>query len=286
MPDLPRRDRRGLALGVALAVLVAFVGYREIQAAVRRAPDPVAVPSAVIDRLKDVSPEALAAAGSAGGVSIPASIRPVPRPLTSGGHPLVVYVGAEYCPYCAAERWALVEALLRFGSFRGLEATESSPLDVYARTPTFTFVRASYSSPVVEFRSVELQSNQPAGLLGAFLGTYGDLQKPDPLEQHLLDAYDRPPYATESGVIPFIDLGNRFVSSGAGFSPALFQGLTMPEIADRLSDPTSPIARGVNGESDLFVAAICREDGGTPAATCSAPWVSEAARRLSSTGSG
>src|SRR5438552_15983758 len=26
-------------------------------------------------------------------------------PLTADGKPLVLYVGAEYCPYCASERW-------------------------------------------------------------------------------------------------------------------------------------------------------------------------------------
>ena len=36
--------------------------------------------------------------------------------LTSGGKPEILYVGAEYCPYCAAERWAMVVALSRFGT--------------------------------------------------------------------------------------------------------------------------------------------------------------------------
>ena len=37
-------------------------------------------------------------------------------PLTSGGKPEVLYIGAEYCPYCAAERWSMVVALSRFGT--------------------------------------------------------------------------------------------------------------------------------------------------------------------------
>jgi len=28
--------------------------------------------------------------------------------------PLVLYVGAEYCPYCAAQRWSTIIALSRF----------------------------------------------------------------------------------------------------------------------------------------------------------------------------
>ena len=285
MPEEHRRGARPIALGIALALLVSLIAYREIQAAAHRPPDPVAVPASVTDRLRNVASAALEA-GSLAEASSLRSVRPESPLPVSNGRVVVTYIGAEYCPYCAAERWALVEALYRFGSFRGLEATESSPLDVYGGTPTFTFLHATYESPLVEFRSVELESNRPDGLLGPLLGTYGALQKPDPTEQRLLDIYDRPPYATESGVIPFIDLGNRYVSTGAGFSPGLFSGLTLAEVADRLSDPASPVARAVNGEANLFAAAICRMDGERPAGTCSSAWVRGAAARLSSSGSG
>ena len=29
-------------------------------------------------------------------------------PLTANGKPEMLYMGAEYCPYCAAERWAMI----------------------------------------------------------------------------------------------------------------------------------------------------------------------------------
>jgi hypothetical protein len=32
----------------------------------------------------------------------------------------MLYIGAEYCPYCAAERWPLVMALSKFGTFSNL----------------------------------------------------------------------------------------------------------------------------------------------------------------------
>src|SRR5215471_17073708 len=37
-------------------------------------------------------------------------------PLTSGGKPEMLYIGAEYCPYCAAMRWSMAVALSRFGT--------------------------------------------------------------------------------------------------------------------------------------------------------------------------
>ena len=38
--------------------------------------------------------------------------------LTEAGLPEMLYMGAEYCPFCAAERWAMVMALSKFGTSR------------------------------------------------------------------------------------------------------------------------------------------------------------------------
>src|SRR5690348_15801045 len=42
--------------------------------------------------------------GPQGNSALPAEIK-APA-LTADGKPRVLYVGAEYCPYCAAQRWA------------------------------------------------------------------------------------------------------------------------------------------------------------------------------------
>ena len=80
--------------------------------------------------------------------------------LRADGEPRVVYVGAEYCPYCAAERWAMAVALSRFGTFTGLGETASSPSDVYPNTATLTFHGAGYASDYLSFTGREIQSNQ------------------------------------------------------------------------------------------------------------------------------
>src|ERR1700751_1082336 len=73
-------------------------------------------------------------------------------PLTANGKPEMLYMGAEYCPYCAAERWAMIQALSRFGTFSGLSAIRSAAKDgagqaeVYPNTATWTFVNSSYTS--------------------------------------------------------------------------------------------------------------------------------------------
>jgi hypothetical protein len=37
--------------------------------------------------------------------------------LTSGGKPEVLYMGGDFCPFCAAERWSIIMALSRFGTW-------------------------------------------------------------------------------------------------------------------------------------------------------------------------
>ncbi len=47
----------------------------------------------------------------------------------TAGLPIVFYAGGEYCPYCAAERWSMVMALSRFGTFSNLTLMQSSSTD-------------------------------------------------------------------------------------------------------------------------------------------------------------
>ena len=60
-------------------------------------------------------------------------------------------MGAEYCPYCAAERWALVMALSKFGTFTDLQGTTSSATDTNPSTPTFSFYGSTYTSKYLSF---------------------------------------------------------------------------------------------------------------------------------------
>ena len=75
--------------------------------------------------------------------------------LTQDGKPKVLYVGAEYCPFCAMERWALIGALSKFGTFNGLKPTTSASDDVHPDTPTWTFAGSTYTSDVLAFEAVE-----------------------------------------------------------------------------------------------------------------------------------
>src|SRR3984957_15983415 len=73
----------------------------------------------------------------------------------SAGKLQVVYVGGEYCPFCAAERWTMVYWLSQFGTFKGLSEIQSSATDVDANTDTFSFYKSTYTSSVIDFSATE-----------------------------------------------------------------------------------------------------------------------------------
>ena len=52
-------------------------------------------------------------------ISPPKAISGAPA-LTLKGKPGVFYMGGEFCPFCGAERWAMIASFSRFGTFTGL----------------------------------------------------------------------------------------------------------------------------------------------------------------------
>ena len=206
-----------------------------------------------------VSQATLHAVGNPAGLAGPTKITGRQPPLVGAdGKPEILYVGAEYCPFCAAQRWALTVALSHFGSFTGLETTHSSSSDVDPDTPTLSFYGSTYTSAALDFVPVELSTNQVVG------GEYPTLQRMTSAQQSLLDAYDRSPYTSQPGAIPFIDVDNRFVMIGASYDPAVLRGRSFAEIADALSHPSSAIAQAVDGTANLFVTAITDATGLRP----------------------
>jgi hypothetical protein len=218
-----------------------------------------AIPTTAFDRVGYVS--------SSDGVQPPSRISG--SGVRQAGKPLVVYVGADYCPYCAAERWPLVAALERFGTFKTLGATHSATNDVFPNTATFSFHPSSYSSPYLSLNTVELYGNRPVN------GQYPRIESPTRLERELLTRND------PSGTIPFIYFGGHDIN-GATYDAQLLSGLTMQQIAAAVHDPTSRLGRSVLGAANLMTAAICRQTGGNPGSVCLSSGVAAAAKHLSS----
>jgi hypothetical protein len=188
--------------------------------------------------------------------------------------PQVIYYGAEYCPFCAAQRWAAIVALSRFGTFTGLRTSGSSPTDVYPNTPTFSFVKSTYSSKYVVFTAVETQDVN-----------HNPLQTATKLENYLLAKYDTAPFFPSSGggsslPIPFMDFGNLFLTSGASFNPGVLAGQTREQIAAGLKSPTSPITQAIIAAANYQTAAICKLTGNKPGNVCNSVAVKSAASKL------
>ena len=125
-------------LAVVVIILISLLGSSSSGTAGK----PIAAasaPASLVSALENIPASQSAAAGTGGSqVTVKGVFTPTPKqaPLTKDGKPLLVYIGAEYCPYCAASRWALVIALSRFGKFTGLQTIASTPYDVWANTRT------------------------------------------------------------------------------------------------------------------------------------------------------
>jgi Domain of unknown function (DUF929) len=216
------------------------------------------LPAGVLSEATSVSPATLSAIGEPSATAAPTATGSKTTLTAANGKPEVLYVGAEFCPYCAAQRWSIVEALSQFGTFSGLTATHSSTTDIYPDTKTFSFYGSSYTSTSLDFTSVELESNQASGT------SYATLQTPTAAEEALLTKYDAAPYTSQPGSIPFLDIDNKYVSVGAGFTPQVLQGLSMQQIASQLNNKNSVVATAIDGEANRIVAAITAATGITP----------------------
>jgi hypothetical protein len=188
-------------------------------------------------------------------------------PLTAGGKPEVLYVGAEFCPYCAAARWPLIVALSRFGTFSGLSTSRSAVAsgagqdEPFPATPTWTFHGSAYTSRYLAFTPVELETNIPDPATGYYTG----LDTLTAAQQELMARYE-----PGGQSIPFIDIGNAYVQMAvlAPFGPQDLQGLTWSQIAAALHDPSSTLAKGIDGSANYLTAAICKVTGNEPASAC------------------
>lgn len=264
-----RRSRflwAGGAVGVVVVVVLGLVLVKVIGGGSSTTPPSSTATAApeVVQAVTDVPSTVLDQVALGKVDSLPKAISGQPA-LTADGKPLVVYVGAEYCPFCAVQRWGMVVALSRFGSFTDLKTTHSGSEDVFPNTATLSFHGATYTSDYLAFQGVETSSNVRQG------SSYAPLDSLTAEQTQLLKTYNAPPYvaADSAGSIPFIDFGNKFILSGASISPQLLTGKSASDIATALSDPANPIAQAVDGSANAFTAAICQITGGQPSAVCS-----------------
>jgi hypothetical protein len=271
------RQRGLIAGGSVLAVIAILAGFLIFKTASNSSAQnvgPTSQPASVLRAVTSVPSATLASIGA--GTTYPHAIQAIkgnPKLLTEGGKPHIVYVGGEYCPYCAAERWAMVSALSRFGTFSGLGFIRSSAKDVDPSTPTLTFHKSSYTSKYLVFSPTEARNATNTA----------NLEPLTSLDKQLMGKYDVPPYvpsASYNGSFPFVDFANKYVIDGASYNPQVLKGLDWAQVAAALKDPSSPVAKAADGAANLITAAICKVTGGKPGGVCTAAGVTKASGAL------
>ena len=245
------RRRLLLPIGVVtavLAIVVALVTVKLTSSPTRLVASESIAPAAIARQVTTVPTALLDQVSPAQVITPLQKVRGAGSPLTVGGKPAIVFVSEESCPFCAAERWAVTVALSHFGTWSQLGVTKSASNDVFPNTATLSFRTARYSSAELTLLTTELTDN--AG---------HPLQPQTQLDASLISSFDVPPYvnsADQSGAVPFLDIANRYILAGAQYDPQVLAGLSAAQIASQLGDPSSPVARAIDGSAQVIITAI------------------------------
>ena len=282
----PRRNQRkrlrrgwnqkymiGIVVALIAVIIAVFVIISNLQSN-QSAQGPTLASSQVFNAVTHVDPNLLNSVGTdsvQNNFQVMKSSGSIPlKPLLGPtGKPEVLYIGAEYCPYCAEERWSLVVALSRFGTFSQLYQTTSSSTDAYPNSPTFTFLSSLYKQPLYTSQYIDFVPVETLGNVQNSDGSYPALQKLTNEQQRIFNTYDAPPYTTNAGSIPFLDVGNKFVSIGLGYSSQDISGMSWSDIANGLSSSSSTASQHILAAANYLTAALCIVTNQQPASVCS-----------------
>jgi len=267
-PTPPRR-LTSVALGVSASMAAVLAASTGAVAGAGVKPLTAATPAVSVSQGNSangvqVPDTVLEQVGLAAGVSGPYVLKDKPA-LTERGKPVVMYIGADFCPYCATARWTLEIALAKFGTLADGPAVSSSPSDVYPNTASLGLHGSHYTSSYFSWEAADgVGSGFPsrANMTQQELSTY--------------KTYDQAPYTSYAGSIPFIDIDNRYLVLGSNASIGPLQGLSAAEITKDLREPSSRVARAMDGAADYAIAALCSIAGNSSAAICSSHFVARA----------
>jgi thiol-disulfide isomerase/thioredoxin len=264
--------RRILIAGGSVAVVLALVAglavAKLLQAPARATPASAVADPAVARSITSIPGATFNSVGAGTATGLKATTG---QPeLTVNGKPELLYMGGEYCPFCAAERWAIAAAVSRFGTLSGLHFIHSSPTNVYPSTPTLSFYKSRYTSKYLAFAPVEWYGEKTDPTT-PFSHAY--LQHPTPQQAALFAKY-------AGGSLPFVDIGNKYLVPQAQYLPSALAGLSWAQVAAAMRDPGSAVGKDIDGAANMITAAICKLTHGQPRNVCASPGVAAAARSL------
>lgn len=192
--------------------------------------------------------------------SLQAIHRVAAPPRLEDGRPLVFFMGAQYCPFCAGERWAFVKATSRFGTWTNLFPLQSKAgTDGFDSLPTYDLTSATYASSLISLHHKEI-ADRDGNPLQPLVG----------VEQDLVDTYD------PSGGFPFTVITGTpgQYTIDLAYSPALLQGQSFEAVRAAVdSGADTPAARAVDDEADAITALLCKLTSGQPGSVCGSPTI-------------
>lgn len=143
------------------------------------------------------------------------------NPSVAGCKVILLYIGAEACPFCVAESWGIVSALDQFGTLRNITEIHSSSKGGEPNVQGYGFSNSSYNSSKVAFWEVEVTASSWTQKLQSLNAT----------ELRLMNKYD------PNGSIPFILIGGLYLEIGSMISPVLLSNLSWQQCINLSSEP-------------------------------------------------
>jgi hypothetical protein len=266
-----RRNRwiAGASVLVVVVIVVALVVAKVAGAGSGGAPRQP-LPAADAAKLTSVPLTTLLAAGAKQSVIWPTSISQAS--LSAGGKPDMLYIGAEFCPICATQRWPMTVALSHFGTFTNLQQTHSAVSD--GNIPTLSYYGSTFTSPYLTFTPVENTTNQPTS------SGYKPLQTPTPAQNALWQAN-----SPNGETYPFIYIDGKWLLQTSQFPDTALEGHSFNQILNSVGNNNTTIGAAIDASAAVLIQKICSVTGEQPAATCAASRAAPLAPPSSTSGS-
>jgi hypothetical protein len=226
------------------------------------------LPASALSELNNVPVSMLlknAEAANVSQVTPPEMLPPnAPRPSLNG-HPEIIYIGTPFCASCAGERWALVMALLKFGTFKNLSATTSA--DIHPGGPTFSFDAITYTSKYLSFVTDE----QGGVSVHRSAGFDENVLTLSEQEHNIMTAWDIPPFTTQSSFVPFLYIGGKFLLSDFkyDYDAGATWKMSFQVAARMMTSGTTAVSKSLEAAAGFLVGDFCALSHEQPAPVCS-----------------
>jgi len=255
LPAQRRSPQLGWLLAAGAAVVVAVVVVAVL--VLNKPGTSASPPSGVLGQATSVPASVLNAIGPGSAFSSDMISSVHATPLIDQGKPEVLFIGADFCPFCGGDQWSLIVALSRFGTFSGLRpAASATHGEPYPGTATMSFYKSTYSSKYLVFAHVDSETTDKT-----------TLEYPTSRERALWQRFDPGTFW------PFLDIGNAYTSVQGFYNLNVLHGKNQEQIAAALHDPKSPIARAVDGGANVVTAALCVVTRERPGSVCDSPMI-------------